>query len=130
MTSRTQGDVDAVRKEIAAIGDLWTEAERKKDLEFVRQTLADDFCFTSTKGHLISKAEWLERLPEVVITRFERSEIEVRVFGETSVLTGKVNLESSSPGSSVSGIYRYADIFVKRDGKWQVAYSHFTSIQQ
>jgi hypothetical protein len=113
---------------IAQLGDEWSAAERRGDVEVVREILADEFRFTSTTGSLITKEEWLKRIPNNKILRFDRSGIEVRLVGETAVLTGLVDVDIRRGEQVIKGSFRYADIFVHRTGKWQVAYSHFTPV--
>jgi ketosteroid isomerase-like protein len=122
-------DPSAVSQQIQELGDVWAEAERKKDIKKVSQILADNFHFTGTRGHLISREEWLSMIPKMNLVKFDRSDIQVRLLGDTAVLTGVVDLENKLPDKTVAGVYRYADLFVYKDGRWQVFYSHFTPIQ-
>src|ERR1700732_5231078 len=119
-----EGRKDATVEEIIRLGDRWATAEMQKDGEALGEILADEFHFASTSGRLVSKSEWLEGLPALSIKRFDRSEIDVRLFGETAVLSGIVNLDSQFQEKTVKGIFRYADVFVRLSDHWQAVYSH------
>lgn len=124
-----EGRKDATVEEIIRLGDRWATAEMQKDGETLREILADDFHFTSTSGRLVSKSEWLGRLPALIIRRFDRSEIKVRLFGDSAILSGVVNLDSQFEERPVKGIFRYADVFVFLSGRWRAVYSHLTLVR-
>jgi hypothetical protein len=56
------------------------------------------------------------------------SNMKVRVFGNTAVVTGADDEKSSFKGKDTSGHYVWMDVFVNRGGKWQAAASEFTQI--
>jgi ketosteroid isomerase-like protein len=124
-----QVSTEAISTQIQLLGDQWADAELRGDVGAVEQLLAEDFQFTGTSGNLISRSEWLSRIPHLKVKKMDRAGIEVRVFNETAVLTGLIELDSESPGKTVKGLFRYGDIFSLRGGRWQVVYSHFTPVR-
>jgi ketosteroid isomerase-like protein len=128
--SITETELRAIKQSIEQLGNAWAAAEAKKDVKTVSELLADEFHFTNTGGRLVSKAEWLEKIPSMNVTRFDRSDVHVQILGDTAVLTGVVDLQNELPDRTISGTYRYADVFVQQSGRWKVLYSHFTPIKQ
>ena len=47
-------------------------------------------------------------------------ECNVRLYGDAAVVTGLQTEQSVLEGRDGSGTYSYTDVFVKRDGRWQV----------
>jgi ketosteroid isomerase-like protein len=45
--------------------------------------------------------------------------LNVQEFGGVGVVTGKLDEKASYKGTDVSGSYRFLDVWVKRDGRWQ-----------
>ena len=64
---------------------------------------------------------------------FMTADTKVRVYGDTAVLTGKVikkgtYAEGPRKGQEYNFQYRYTDVYVKRNGRWQVVASHLTGL--
>lgn len=81
--------------------------------------------FRIVQRRLITKAQWLAR-PKISASpvKFDRSDVQVKLFGNTAVLTGTAIIESVHG----SGVFLYADIFCLDSGTWRVVYSHFTPV--
>jgi uncharacterized protein (TIGR02246 family) len=56
-------------------------------------------------------------------------EMKVLIFGEMAIVHGLWTDKSTLNGKDDSGTYRFIDIFVKRDGRWQVATSYSPKVQ-
>lgn len=118
----------SISDEITRLSDRWVDAQLRNDASLVESILADDFCYTSTAGQLITKADWLRDVKGAKIERLSRSDQKVQLLGDTAVLTGIVEFSSRSSTGEVKGRCRYAAVFAKVGGAWKVAYSHFTPI--
>ena len=57
-------------------------------------------------------------------------DLNVRVFGNVAVVTGRSVLAGSYQGNRASVVQRFTDVFVKRDGRWQVVASQGTQVPQ
>ena len=123
--NRESEETERIIAQIVKLGEEWVKAEQDNDSAYLDALLADEWQFISTRGITVSKAEWLARpriFPSSV--RFETSDVNVKLFENTAILTGKAEIESERG----SGIFRYADVFVFDSDKWRVIYSHFTPI--
>lgn len=47
-------------------------------------------------------------------------ELKVRVYGDTAIASGKQTETSIIGGKNATGIYNFTDIFLKRNGRWQI----------
>ena len=88
--------------------------------------LADDFLLTSARGVLMTKSEWLAALDTIVGESFEWEEIRVRLFGEVAVVHCRTRQRASVGGQDWSGRFLITDVWVRRDGRWQVVSRHGT----
>jgi hypothetical protein len=52
--------------------------------------------------------------------------MEVRLFGDTAVVTGSDTETSTAEGKDTSGKYIWTDVFVKQGGKWKAVASQST----
>ena len=109
----------------------WADAVKRRDVRFISQIQADDFEFTGPAGEVWTKTRSLDfiRAGMLEIRSFELSEFKVRVYGDTAVVSFRVDWNGTSGGTDISGPQRMTDVFVKRDGRWQCVASHTTRIQ-
>lgn len=100
----------------------WLDSYREGDAEKMSKILADDFVGRWADGSTQTKAEQLKaiRTGEEKHSSNHLDECNVRICGETAVVTGLQTEESMLEGRNGSGTYSYTDVFVKRDGRWQI----------
>jgi ketosteroid isomerase-like protein len=103
----------------------WLDAYREGDAEKMSRILADDFVGRWGDGSTQTKEEQLKaiRNGEEKHSSNHLDECNVRVYGDTAVVTGLQSEQSVLEGRDGSGTYSYTDVFVKRHGQWQVVAS-------
>jgi ketosteroid isomerase-like protein len=47
-------------------------------------------------------------------------EVTARAFGDVAIVNGKATMDLLSDGKDVHLVLRYTDVWVKRDGRWQM----------
>jgi ketosteroid isomerase-like protein len=111
----------------------WNDAIRNKDVAWIDRHYARDATDISAQtGRLDSKADVLAatRADNDVYEVVETSEMAARVEGNSAIVTGifyiKGRNERNQPFERRS---RYTDVWIKRDGRWQVWASQGTAIQ-
>ena len=111
----------AAEAEVIKAENDWMTAVQKKDGATLHMRLADECIETSSSGATSSKAQVIaEALSAAdVIDTYLLTDLRVRVYGETGVVTGLLTIKSSLGGKDTSGAYRFTDTWVKRDGRWQ-----------
>ncbi len=95
----------------------------KGDAAAVDQHLATGFVFVSPEGDVESKAEMLSdvKSSKLKLTSSEPSEMKVVVSDADMALATYTSVDKGTyAGNDISGTYRWMDVFVKRDGKWQL----------
>src|SRR5260370_38683955 len=60
---------------------------------------------------------------------FAFSDSDVRVNGETAVVTGRLRRKGTSAGRDLSGQSRYTRYYVRRQGHWQAIFQHSIPIR-
>ena len=117
-TSRSQ---DAVKKTLIDLEHTINEATRTKDRAALERIYADDYYCVHSNGAAMNKAAELSKnmSTENAWTDFGLDDVVVRVFGDVGILTGRLTLKGSAKGFRPGG-RRFSDIFVRRDGRWQL----------
>ena len=110
----------------------WNDAALKRDLNWHERNLARDFRRVSSRnGALRTKAEQIQMIREDKST-FDSSELSdtnVRVDGNTAVVNGVGRVRGrEADGKPFDRRVRFTDVFIKRDGRWQVWSSQGTPI--
>ena len=106
------------------------DAWRRGDLAACADVLADEFQLTSAlSGELFDKAKWLDlaRGP-FECEWFEFEEVRVRRYGEVAVAHALYHQRATARGRDWSGSFRMTDVWVHRDGRWQVVSRHSTQL--
>ena len=95
------------------------------DKSFLNHVLANDVTYTHSTGSLQTKDELIASLEQgrIDYVSIQNEKSEVRVYGDTAVVTGIALFGVKVGAESVTARLRYTDVYVKRDGYWQmVAY--------
>lgn len=92
------------------------------DLKALAALLGDDLIYTHSNALVDSKASYLESIRSGQLTyhTIEPREMQVRVYGDTAVITAAAAIATTSKGESVKNQLRYTDVWVRRDGRWQM----------
>ena len=138
-TVATSTPAGAVEQELLKLEREWLDAYTKRDVAAMERIEADDFMITFPDSSVRTKADEIANLkrpaPAGTPPIFMTADTKVRVYGDTAVLTGKViqkgtYAEGPRKGQDYSFEHRYTDVYVKRNGRWQVVASHLTGIAQ
>lgn len=57
-------------------------------------------------------------------TRYETSELNVKRFGESALVTGRLQRERLMNGKNVSDDWRFSKVYMMTQGRWQVIAWH------
>ncbi len=108
-------------QEVRAVFDQINDALLKGDAAAWGKGIADDFTSIGADGKVLSKAEVMDgiRAGKITYELINTSDIKIRVYGDTAVLTDTSSIKARRGDQVMSGQYRNAHVFVKRGGKWQ-----------
>ena len=108
----------------------WNDAVYKKDLEFLDSLLAEEFVATYDDGSLGDRNRELElsaAFNQRVISATQE-DFTVRVYGDTGVVWFTLRLVGLRQGQRAEVAFRYTDVWVRRDGRWQCVSTQSTRI--
>jgi len=113
--------------DISLLEQSWMDALVAKDRATCEHILADDFLLTSARGTLMSKSEWIAgAMGPFVCSAFHWEQIQVRAFGDVAIVHGRSRQHASVAGQDWSGVFLVTDVWVRRNGQWQVVSRHGT----
>jgi ketosteroid isomerase-like protein len=102
------------------------------DVAAARRLLSDDYVFLQADGNVSNKAQNLAVIgdPGFMCESFQTEDVEVRVYGDTAVVTGRAVMKATYRGQDTGGHFRYMDVWIKRTGSWQLVASQATLLPQ
>jgi ketosteroid isomerase-like protein len=93
----------------------------KGDWAKIERETAEDAIFIDRNGHVRDKAQTIAgiRSGEIKLASNELSGLQVRVYGDTAVVSGKSYAKGSIGGKGFTGPAAFLRVYVKKNGNWQ-----------
>lgn len=97
------------------------EASLHRDADFSQRTLAEDYVAITPLGQVTTKQDTLSarKSGQLRYDAINVSDMVVRVYGDTAVVTARADVKGHQLGEDFSGPYRYTRVWVRRAGHWQ-----------
>lgn len=105
------------------IANAWVRHDRAA----IDAILAPDWSVTDAAGRVLPKAQVMQESFDSTDRRIDSmtiDDVKVRTFGDFAVATGRTRASGTYQGTSASVVLRFTDVFVRKDGRWQVVASH------
>jgi ketosteroid isomerase-like protein len=116
---------------LAELNRRWMEAYTTGDIAFLEAHMAEDYVSTFPDGTVHDKRSEIAAVQtgEVNITKMEPKEMLVRVYDATAVCTGRSAITAVVDGRLLSADFRFTDVWVANEGRWQAVSSQVTRIE-
>ena len=115
---------------LVELEQAWNEAFYRKDIALIENILADEFIATYDDGsrgdrarELVLAAEFNQQVESAI-----QDEFTVKVYGDTAVVWLTLRLVGIRQGDRAEVTFRYTDVFVLRDGRWQCVSTQSTRV--
>jgi ketosteroid isomerase-like protein len=110
----------------------WDEAYARRDTEALSRILADDFIFTDAIGTVNNKAQYIMAViksPDItLIESVDSDDLIIRLYGDTAVIMGRSWIRERPRQPALRDLFRFTDVWVKRQVRWQVVASLVTRV--
>lgn len=112
----------ALHKEIETLEEQWRQAILTNNVAEMNNLLSDDYVGISANGTVENKAQALaqRRAGTMTITSLQLSDIHIRIYGDSAVVTSVADLVGNNGDSDISGKYRYTRVYAFRRGSWKI----------
>jgi ketosteroid isomerase-like protein len=132
-TDTKQTKKSPVEATIRDIEEKWEASVKNHDSSVPQEYLADDFRGVSSKGKLMSKKELLAELKKDTDTysSTKAGKVDVRVFGGQFAVATGISTETGKEkdGQEFKRSFRWTDVWVLRNDKWQCVASQAMLVQ-
>jgi ketosteroid isomerase-like protein len=104
----------------------WNNAHLQGDADALDRLWADELRVVVPRMTPLAKSEALSffRSGRMKFSRYQTSELGVRVYGDTAVVTGRVQRSRERAGQMVEDDWRFTKVYVHKAGAWRVVAYH------
>ena len=119
--------------DIAALTRLetdWNTAHVQGDAATLGRIFADDLVVVVPGMRPMTRADSLGMFTagRMKFDRYESSETQIRVYGDTAIVTGRIKRTRTIAGKTMEDDWRFTKVFLRRDGRWQAVSFHASNI--
>lgn len=105
----------------------WMEALRLRDASALTQLISDDFTLFSPRLSIAPgerEKYFNHAMRDLNLASYEFEGLTVRLYGAAALVTGRLKQTATVAGQDWGGTYLVTDVWVDRDGLWQVVSRH------
>jgi ketosteroid isomerase-like protein len=120
----TPGNAD--RAELQRLERVWNEAHIRGDSETLSRLWADDLEVAVPKMPVMKKGELIKFLDSgrMKFQRYETSDLNFRTYGQSAVVTGRLQRKREINGRTVEDDWRFTKVYQRTDDGWRVVSFH------
>jgi ketosteroid isomerase-like protein len=112
----------ALVERLIAQADRWDKAIVRKDRVAIEANMSDDFRQIDRAGNVETKKSFVDGIvsPDLQIDPYTVEELDVRLYGDVALLSGRTRMTGRYQGKPFTSHYRYIDVYVRRNNEWKV----------
>lgn len=116
--------------QVLAVEKQWNEVYKRGDIAMMNSLLTDDFIITVEDGQTYSKPGYIAHSGNatVHVQVSDMSDLQVRMHGNTAVVTGAYHEKGTDKGKSYEYRDRLTDIWMNYNGRWRLIASHYSPL--
>jgi ketosteroid isomerase-like protein len=120
------------RAELADANRRYDAALISADAAALRELYTDDFRYFGPNHVVRDKATQIETLTSGAVDLIfgKSSDVEIRIYGSTAVLTGRFDGRVSVSGREFAFSERYSTVWVKQHNRWRMVLEHGSVIEE
>jgi ketosteroid isomerase-like protein len=119
-----------VQEELLSFEQEFTQAVAANDAAAIARFVADDWVIVDADGSVIDKSRFISVIESGALTHesMESTDVAVRVFRDTAVVTGITTSKGQFMGQSFTTRERATDVLARLDGRWLCIFSPLTRV--
>ena len=133
--NKKSSEEERIKRDLMQLERDIGKANIDNDYAFFARVEADEFIFTDAGGGVTNKKQDLEGLkqppnPDVKLVAYDVDDMNVLFYDKIAVVTGRVTTKRIVKGEPVISQNRFTDVFVWRQGRWQIVAGHSSRIRK
>jgi ketosteroid isomerase-like protein len=121
-----QSSSERDKRELERLEKVWNEAHEHGDADVLQSLWADDIEVDVPKMPVMSKTEIMAfaRSGRMKFLRYATSDINIRVYGDAAVVTGRLQRTRTLNGQELSDDWRFTKVYTRHAQTWRVVSFH------
>ena len=117
-----------IEKQLTDLARQRADALVRRDVAALDAMLAKDFVYTNSSGRVLRKEDYIQVVISATWVSQQLSDVSVRLFGTTAVLTGKVHDVADFDGFELNADFRTTQVYIQEGDGWIYAAGHTSSL--
>ena len=117
-------DGRSTEEELVALEHEWTQAIVENDMEKLERIVGQEYTLAANNfpgGRTrLGRQEWMVTVPVYEVHSYEFANVVVHDYEDSAVVLAELGLRATVRGEDRSGGFTVTDVWVKRNGRWQV----------
>lgn len=118
---------EAGEQMLLALERKWMGALQQRDASALSQLISPDFTLVSPRL-VVNNGDrdryFQHAMRDLSLTAYDFEDLTVRLYGRTAVVSGRLKQSATVADEDWGGAYLFTDVWVSRDGTWQVVSRH------
>ncbi len=113
----------SIEQELIALEHEWAEAVTHNDMAKLEHIVGQEYTLTANgfPGRTrFTRQEWMATVPVYEVHSYDFRNVVVHAYDDAAVVLADLDMQATVRGSDRSGSFALTDVWVKRDGRWQV----------
>jgi len=132
-TAATPADtrqLSPLEQQLIAFEKAMPEAQKKKDMDFYKRTLTDDFVAVGTDAKIHSRNEILDDLQYIDLVEYRPYDIQVVQLNDgAAIVTYDVIIQMAKYDEDTPRYQHISSIWVKQNDQWKLKFQQATAAQ-
>ena len=124
--------MNAIEKELFRLEEELTQTEMRVDVQALDKIYADDIMVTAPVGICVDKPAVMSEIraaaEKAVVGKYDKSDLKVRVYGDTAVSSYRMSAEATFEGMEIKRQLCITNVWMKRNENWQIVARHTASL--
>jgi ketosteroid isomerase-like protein len=119
-----------VQEELLTFEEKFSQAVAANDAAAIGRFIADDWVIVDADGSVIDRPRFISVIESGALTHesMESTDVEVRVHGDTAVVTGITTSKGQFMGQGFTTRERATDVLARLNGRWLCVFSQLTRV--
>ena len=119
-----------MQEELLTFEEEFSQAVAANDAAAIGRFVADDWVIVDADGSVIDRPRFVSLIESGALTHesMESTDVEVRVHGDTAVVTGITTNKGQFMGRGFISRERATDVLARLNGRWVCVFSQLTRV--
>jgi len=123
-------NASVTENELIDVSTAWDRAMVENDAEAIGRYMTDDWTIVGSDGGVTDKATFLGLVSSGAVSHdvMESADFDIRVYGETAVVTSRGVSGGTYQGRAFHEVERVTCVYVRQQEQWKCVHTHLSRL--